>query len=98
MEGSSEFTWKGDLLDHDRARSAMFRYAWSSYRRDWRRFSDWFAREAAEEFPEATRLRAYYWKYRTLSPEDTRAGVALQGRQQSRRVIDLDELRSPDAP
>lgn len=98
VEGSSEFTWRGNLLDHDRTRSAMFRYAWSSYRRDYKRFTTWFAQEAADEFPEATHLRAYYWKYRTLSPEDTRAGVELQGRQQGRRILDLDDLRHPDGP
>jgi hypothetical protein len=96
VEGSTEYTWNGELLDHDRARSAMFRYAWSSYRRDWRRFSSWFAQQAANEFPEATQLRAYYWKYRTLSPADTRAGVAFEGAQVGRRVIELEDLRNGD--
>ncbi len=79
-EGRSwEHTWNSAIFDHDRMRSAVFRYAWARYARTYPRFVDWVAREAREDFPEATRVRVSFFKYRTRSPAEVRAGVPVEG-------------------
>ncbi len=74
-----EHDWLGHHLDHDRMRSAVFRYAWKHYRRMFRLFSDWLAIEAARDFPEASRIRVRYFKYKTLSPAEALAGAEPEG-------------------
>ncbi|MEL6345814.1 MAG: hypothetical protein AAFV53_22075 [Myxococcota bacterium] len=64
--------WKGELLDHERMRSAIFRYAWKHYGRSYKHFGEWIAAEAAEEFPEATLIRLRYERFRTPTPEQVR--------------------------
>lgn len=89
-----EAAWRDHQLDHTRTRSAIFRYAWKHYRRPYARFARWLAREAASDFPEADRIRVYWWRYRTLSPEAVRAGEVPEGAVERPRELDLDGVRA----
>lgn len=68
----AEADWLASHLDHDRWRSAIFRFAWKSYRRHYEAFGRWVADRAREDFPDATRVRLSFDKYRTPSPEEVR--------------------------
>ena len=93
VEGSSEFTWMGETLDHDRVRSALFRYAWPGWTKNYRRLCDWLAIRAAADFPDASQVRFRYWKYRTPTPEQVMADERVEGRFHRRHQVDLTELR-----
>ena len=71
--------WLGRWLDHHRMRSAVFRFGWQEFGGDYRQFVDWVARRAALDFPAASRVRVYFVKYRTPSPEEVRAGRRPEG-------------------
>ncbi|MCO4744708.1 MAG: hypothetical protein KC912_07965 [Proteobacteria bacterium] len=84
---SDEYTWLGTELDHDRMRSAQFRYGWSQYAGTYRRFSDHYAARALEDYPDADAFMSVFYKYRTLSPEEARSGMDIEGRYISARVV-----------
>ena len=92
-----ERSWRGAQLDHTRTRSAIFRYAWRHYRSSYSQFADWLARHAAVDFPEAQRLRVYWWRYQTLNPERAAAGEEPEGKVERPLERDLDELRAASA-
>lgn len=77
---SSEHTWLASKLDHDRFRSAIFRYAWPNYRNGYRQFVRWLAAEAARDYPKATQLRTRFRRFRTPSPDEVRSGKEDPGR------------------
>lgn len=68
-------TWLGPQLDHDRFRAALFRYGWGrKYPSVYRSFTQWVARRATVDFPEATRVQVRFESGRTPSPEEVRSG------------------------
>lgn len=97
-ERSPTATWLGWVFDHDRARSLIFRFGWSHYRRPYEQFARWVAQRAAADFPEADRARVRMFKYRTQSPEEVRSGAPVEGRYQQEQLFDLAELRAEAAP
>lgn len=86
---SGTYTWRARQLDHDRFRSAIFRYAWPQYRRGYRQFVTWLTAQARTDFPEARRLRVRFYKARTPSPSEVRDGHEPDGRFVNARVVDL---------
>ncbi|HZT79797.1 MAG TPA: hypothetical protein VFA26_06235 [Gemmataceae bacterium] len=74
VERDAQHDWLGRQLDSYRFRSAIFRFGWHGYERDYGRFADWVAGHAARDFPDADRVRVRLAKYRTLSPEEVREG------------------------
>lgn len=96
-ERSPEHTWLARVFDHDRMRSAIFRFGWPQYKKSWEGFSRWVAARAAVEFPDATRIRTRMFKYKTLSPEEVRAGNIPEGKYQQEHVIALEPLRAEGA-
>ena len=88
-----ELDWLGHKIDHDRMRSAIFRFAWKHYRKWFRDFADWLAVEAARDFPEAELVRLRYYKYRTLSPDEAAAGMEPEGDWLRGEVRQLEPLR-----
>lgn len=92
---SDEHAWRRRQLDQDRLRSAIFRYGWPHIQRRgvYDGFVNWLARQAALDFPDASRLRTRFFVYQTLSPEQTRAGRSPEGHFDYERVRDLDALR-----
>ncbi len=87
--------WKAELLDHDRMRSALFRYAWPGYRRSWEELGRWLADRAAEEFPAGARLRLFFTRARTPSPEEARRGVRPAQSTSQALQFDLGGRRGP---
>jgi hypothetical protein len=87
------YTWKAELLEHDRFRSALFRYGWRSYGGARKLFNEWLARQAAMDFPEATQIRTRWYKYKTPSPEEVLAGEEPEGRYILSNRLDLDDHR-----
>jgi hypothetical protein len=75
---SSEHTWLGSMLDHDRFRAALFRHGWEMYRPQRLQFANWVSRRAAEDFPDAQRVRVSFQRYQTRSPEQVIAGVPAE--------------------
>ena len=71
-ERDPDATWLGRKLDHDRFRSAIFRFAWKPYRRYYEQFTEWTARHAAVDFPEADQVRILFTTRRTPDPEEVR--------------------------
>jgi hypothetical protein len=92
---SSAHTWRGHQLDHDRFRSALFRYAWPAYQRAgrWKHLVQWLARQAAADFPDAVRIRARYETFRTPSPAEVREDRRPPSRFTSTRIERLDRFR-----
>ncbi len=91
---SREATWRAHQLDHDRMRSAVFRYAWASYGRSWRQLSDWLALRAAEDFPDATAVRLRYFKQKSPSPAEVLSGQEPPGSWIRTRTLELAPLRA----
>lgn len=89
VERSGEHQWLGWKLDQDRFRSAVFRYSWKPYRKQYRQFVDWLAVQARRDFPDATQLRVRFYKVRSPSPEQVRTGTQPEGRFEMAEVRDL---------
>lgn len=90
---SGEHDWMRRLLDHDRCRASIFRYAWSHFRRGRKEFTDWVAVQAARDFPEARRVRTSFVRYRTRSPEEVRAGTPAREERELKNVRNLRDYR-----
>lgn len=88
VERDGARTWKAAQLDHDRFRSVIFRVGWPQYAKTHDQFADWLAKAAREDFPAATRLRVEFWKQRSPTPAEARAGVEPEG------AWDRTEIRS----
>lgn len=91
VERDPTATWRGYQFDHDRMRSAIFRYAWRRYRTSYVQFADWTAAQARNDFPEATDLRLRYWKQRSPSAAEVRRGFEPQGEWDDVQVRKLRE-------
>lgn len=85
--------WKADLFEHDRFRSALFRYGWKSYGGARQLFNEWLAREAAAEFPEATHLRTRWYKNKTPTPEMVKADEEFDGEFVLSKTLVLSKFR-----
>jgi hypothetical protein len=90
---SAEHDWMAPWLDHDRFRSATFRYAWDHYRAARNQFVDWVARHAAVDFPDARRVKVFFVRYRTRSPEEVKAGTPAAEKRELTLIRDLGKLR-----
>jgi len=89
-----EHTWLGYVFDHDRMRSAIFRYGWpGKYKRDWAAFAKWVAGRAAIDFPDADRIELRFASFKTPSPTQVRSAEVPMVKWIKRRVYDLRALR-----
>lgn len=80
-------------IDHERMRSALFRYAWRQYRGTYKRFGEWVAKQVARERPEAQQVRLRWARYRTQPPQKVRAGEALNIKYVHPLTFDLEKYR-----
>ena len=90
---SSNHDWQRPLLDHERVRSMLFRYAWRHHRRNHRKFCKWLAVSAAEDFPDATQIRMRWHQTQTPTPEEVRSGSISEGSFSTPIVFDLKVFR-----
>jgi hypothetical protein len=79
VERDPTHTWKGGTLDQDRFRSIIFRVGWPQYGKTHDQFADWLAAAARVDFPDATRLKVAFWKQRSPTPAEARAGIEPDG-------------------
>ncbi len=80
VERDRAHAWRARQLGSYRFRSVIFRLGWSSYETDRHHFADWVARQAALDFPDADRVRVELVRFRTLSPQEVRAGRPREAR------------------
>jgi hypothetical protein len=95
VERSAEHDWMRTWFDHDRMRSAVFRYGWPHYRSSRVAFADWVAARAAKDFPNAQQVRVSFVKYRTPSPAEVRAGIEPV---ETRELVEIRRLGDPRPP
>jgi hypothetical protein len=93
LERDPDRVWLRTELEHDRLRSLIFRAGWRKYRKSFSDFADWTARQARRDFPDATRLRMRFWKQRSPTPEEARAGIEPEGSWDDEMVRDLRDRR-----
>lgn len=85
--------WLEHILEHDRTRSVLFRYAWPAYRGRYKRFSQWLATRAAADFPDAEQVRVRWLRQRSPSPAQVRAHQAPPVTPHGERVYRASTLR-----
>ncbi|HCH63941.1 MAG TPA: hypothetical protein DFR83_14140 [Deltaproteobacteria bacterium] len=85
--------WRADQLRHTRMRSALFRYSWPGYRKNFRALSRWVAREIVRERPETGEVRLQWLRQRTPSPEQVRSGRLPSASVVRPYVVDRSELQ-----
>lgn len=90
---SSEHEWRRAALDDTRVRKAVYFMNWRRSAKSYQSFGEWVAREAAADFPEATRVRLRFYRYETPSPEEVRSGEEPEGRYVQTRIYSLEEHR-----
>ena len=95
VERSSEHDWMRTWFDHDRMRSAVFRYGWPHYRSSRTAFVDWVATRAMKDFPGATRVRVSFVSYRTPSPQEIRLGIRPA---ENREIVEVRKLAAERPP
>lgn len=93
VRGDREHAWKRPQLDHNRMRAQIFRLSWPGYGRTYSHFTVWLAREAARDFPDARGIRVRFFRYRTRSPAEVRAGVPEEGHFVQEKVRSLAGYR-----
>jgi hypothetical protein len=70
----SEADWNRWQFDHNRVRKLLGRLAVKPHQRAYNELTNWMARALARDFPSATRARITLMTWKTLSPEQVRAG------------------------
>ena len=88
-----EHDWQSSALNHDRFRSAIFRFSWSSYAKTYRSFQTWVGTRAAVDFPEATHVRTRFQKYKTASPKQVKTDTRPPAKVILERVQPLAKYR-----
>lgn len=98
LQSTAGADWLEEILEHDRSRSLLFRYAWRSFRNAYRHMVGWLGVQAARDFPDATRMRARWMRQRTPTPAQVRAGEAPRIEPHGEETVDLTALRATGAP
>ena len=91
--GHATLRWRESQLAHTRMRSALFRYSWPSYRRNYRALARWVGRQVAQEQPEAEQVRLQWVRQRSLAPHQVRAGKSPKKSIIQPYVVTLSGLR-----
>ena len=90
--GHPEYRWHAEQFRHTRMRSALFRYSWPGYRRNFRALARWVGRQVARERPEASHVRLQWIRRRTPSPEQVRSDRIPKATVIRPYVVDLSKL------
>jgi hypothetical protein len=92
VQRDPEHTWLASQLDHYRMRPFLYRLSWYRYADfgDFRQLASWVARHAANDFPDAQRVRVRFFKFRTPSPEEVMSGQPVSGEFVPDVVLDLE--------
>ncbi|MEM9478299.1 MAG: hypothetical protein AAGA58_01415 [Verrucomicrobiota bacterium] len=76
--GSSEHQWLAHYFNRDRFRAALNLYAWGVHEEAYEEFTAWTARQAAKEFPKASKLRVSFESIPAIEKVD--ASNQIEGR------------------
>ena len=91
---SPEESWRAAQFDDVRLRTAVFRYGWLHERRGYQGLVRWITRQAAVDFPDATRVRVQFLKARSPTPEELAKGQIQWPHSRKRQVRRLDRSGS----
>lgn len=90
---SEEYDYRSRFFDHDRVRAMLFRYGWPAYKHSFADFARWLAKRLAEDFPEASKARIAFERYKTASPDEVKRGVETKTTRDRPLVFDLAPFR-----
>jgi hypothetical protein len=89
----SEYKWQESLIETSRFRPAIFRYSWKRYKKHYRTMGIYFAKKAAEDFPDATKLRTRWWRKLSPSPQQILDDLQPEGQWRLVNHFDLEDYR-----
>ncbi len=96
VKSDPDHTWMASQLEHYRMRPFLYRLSWFRYVPafpDFDQLARWVAARAAHDFPEASRVRVRFFKFRTPSPDEVKAGQPVTGEFVPEVVYDLGAWR-----
>lgn len=79
FEADPGHQWNGRALRTEPYKGLLFRWGWTSYARYYDRGCRALARRLRAERPDFSQVRCRYWKTRSVSPEEARAGLVPPG-------------------
>ena len=86
-------SWRAALLHHPRVHGVVYTSSSPVHRGRTLELGRWFARQAAQEFPDATRLRISIEGTRLLSAAEVRAGVVPEFVERPPKTFELADYR-----
>ena len=89
-----EHNWNAAVLDNERFRAALFRYAWRRYNNPYRQFGRWTARQLFETHPSAETVRLQWYRFHTIAPHRIRAGEEQTGKFEKVITFTPEDVRS----
>ncbi len=95
VKSDPQHAWLAERLDHYRMRPFLYRLSWYRYAEfgDFDELARWVAGRAARDFPAADRVRVRFFKFRTPSPDEVKAGQPVAGEFVPEVVLDLRARR-----
>ena len=90
---SPEHTWRADTLHRERLRVPINLAAWRHNRGLYKKLIEWIADRAAEDFPEASRVRVFYLRAKTPTAKELRAGMRAQDEEIHVAIRELEARR-----
>lgn len=91
QDGSA--TWNRSQFEHNRVRKLMAKLTTDPKDRAYAELTRWIAKRVAEDFPDATRCKISLETWKTLGPEQHRAGVEPVPEPTRSQMFSLEELR-----
>jgi hypothetical protein len=89
----SSATWNRSQFEHNRLRKLMAKLSTHPQLPAYSKFSRWVAKRVAEDFPSATRCKITLDTWKTLSPEQNRAGVEPDVARTRSQIFTLEAFR-----
>jgi hypothetical protein len=79
-ERSETATWNAARFGTERLRASIFRWGWGAYAQAYHTACEALAHELFDEDPSAVKVRCRFWKARSPSAAEVRAGVQPVGK------------------
>ena len=89
----TDHRWQETLIETSRFRPAVFRYSWPRYKSHYRKMGIYFAKQAAKDFPTATKMRTRWWQQKIPSPEQVLSQNQPSGKWKLVYQYNLEEYR-----
>ncbi|HVO29134.1 MAG TPA: hypothetical protein VMV18_00260, partial [bacterium] len=82
-----EFTWRREILDQERVRSQVFRWAWPDWASEGQQSCGWFAYQRFAENPRTVAVRCRLFRRQSPSPAEVRNGTEPEGHYEEMRTF-----------